>query len=127
MASPLTAILNSINKKSEFLDEETIAKDYAPFIVNRGLSYFIDTVLFANEMNMAADVPKFAQYQFYYHALTKRSRFSKWHKKIEDPNIDIIKEYYSYSEEKAEAALKLLSKEQIAEIRQRLYKGGKSK
>jgi len=121
----LSDILNSINKKTTFISEEEINLDYTPFIINKGMSYFIDTIMFANEMNLHSETPKYAQYRFYYHALNKKSRFSKWHKKNELKDIDIIKEYYNYSDTKAEQALALLNDEQIEEIRNRLFKGGK--
>lgn len=118
-------ILNSINNKTP-LDREIIDREYPAFMVNRGLSFFMDTVLFANEMNMHPETDGYAQYLFYYHGTYKKRRFSKWHKKTAMDNIDIVKEYYHYSDTKAEEALAILTDDQIEEIKTRLYKGGKA-
>lgn len=122
--NPLSRILNSINKKVEIIDRQDIDIDYTPYIVNRGMSYFYDTILFANEMNMYSDTPKYLQYMFYYNALGKKGRFSTWHKKSKMANLDIVKEYFDYSDTKAEEALELLTDEHIESIKQLLYKGG---
>ena len=119
-------ILNSINNKTPLLTQEEIDRDYPAFMVNRGLSFFMDTVLYAAEMNRHADTPPYAQYLFYYHGTYKKRRFSKWHKKAAMDNIDIVKEYYHYSDTKAEEALAILTDDQIEEIKTRLYKGGKA-
>lgn len=121
----LSDILNSLNKKSTYLNVKEVELDYTPFIINRGMSYFIDTIMYANEMNQYSDCPKYAQYKFYYNGIQKKSRFSKWHKKSKMKNLDIIKEYYNYSDSKAEEALSLLTDEQIESIKDRLFKGGK--
>lgn len=118
-------ILKSVNSKQIEISRDEIERDYPAFMVNRGLSYFMDTIMFANEMNMHAETPSYAQYLFYWHGLRKGKRFSKWHKKAKIENVDLIKEYYNYGDTKAEAALELLNDHQIEAIRERLYKGGK--
>jgi len=119
--------LNSINFTKENLIEQdpTLKKDYAPYIINRCLSGHVDCILFANEMNMNHHVDKDMQYSFYLNSLRKRKRFSPWLRKDKVTDLECIKSYYGYSNEKASQALKILSKEQIAFIKQRLEIGGK--
>jgi hypothetical protein len=118
--------LNSINFTKEDLMEDPLAKkEYAPYIINRCLSGHIDCVLFVNEMNMHHSLDKDMQYSFYINTLRKRKRFSPWLRKDKVKDLECIKSYYNYSNEKASQALKILSKEQIDYIKQRLETGGK--
>jgi hypothetical protein len=119
--------LNSINFTKENLmgDDPTVKKDYAPYIINRCLSGHIDCVLFANEMNIHHQLDKDMQYSFYLNSLRKRKRFSPWLRKDKVTDLECVKSYYLYSNEKASQALKILSKDQIAFIKQRLEIGGK--
>ena len=114
--------LNSINYNKEDLSAEI--KSYPPYIVNRCLSGHIDCIMFANEMNLNHQLDKDMQYQFYLNSLRKRKRFSPWLKKDKVQNLDIVKQYYGYSNEKASQALRILSKQQLEYIKQRLDIGG---
>tara|TARA_B100000470_G_C19500024_1_gene262656 strand:- start:98 stop:469 length:372 start_codon:yes stop_codon:yes gene_type:complete len=115
-------IINSIsNTKKDILENE---KDYNAFMVNRGLSYFPDTVIYANEMNKFHHLDSRLQYQFLINTIRKRNRFSKWNKSIESKNINAIKKYYNYSNEKARDVLPLLSNENLNTIRGRINYGG---
>ena len=118
--------LNSINFNKENLIEEdpSTIKDYAPYIMNRCLSGNIDSILFANEMNKYSFLDKDMQYSFYLNTLRKRKRFSPWLRKEKVTDLEIIKQYYGYSNEKASNALKILTPEQIKFIKQRLEIGG---
>ena len=118
--------LNSINFNKENLIEEdpSTIKDYAPYVVNRCLSGSIDSVLFANEMNKYSFLDKDMQYSFYLNTLRKKKRFSPWLRKDKVTDLEIIKQYYGYSNEKASNALKILTPEQINYIKQRLDTGG---
>ena len=118
--------LNSINFNKQNLIEEdpSVIKDYAPYIINRCLSGNIDCILFTNEMNKYSFLDKDMQYSFYLNTLRKRKRFSPWLRKDKVTDLEIIKQYYGYSNEKASQALKILSQEQIAFIKQRLEIGG---
>jgi hypothetical protein len=120
--------LNSINFTKENLLEEdpTLVKEYAPYIINRCLSGHIDCILFANEMNMNHSLDKDMQYSFYLNSLRKKKRFSPWIRKDTIKDLDYVKRYYGYSNEKAQQALKILNKEQINFIKQRLEIGGKN-
>ena len=119
--------LNSINFSKEDLtvDDPDTIKDYTPYIVNRCLSGHLDTILYSNEMNIHNHLDKDMQYQFYLNSLRKRKRFSPWLKKDKIQDLDIVKQYYGYSNEKAFQALRILSKEQLDYIKQRLETGGR--
>ena len=118
--------LNSINFNKQNLIEEdpSTIKDYAPYIINRCLSGNIDSILFANEMNKYSFLDKDMQYSFYLNTLRKKKRFSPWLRKDKVTDLEIIKQYYGYSNEKASNALKILTPEQIKFIKQRLDTGG---
>ena len=115
--------LNSINysKKDIMEDENT----YNSYMVHRSLSYFNDTVLMANEMNRYHQVDKKLQYQFLLNIVRPRKRFSKWIKPDAYNDIEVVKEYYGYSDEKAKQVLPLLTPDQITTIRKKVYKGGR--
>ena len=97
---------------------------YPPFIVNRCLSGHIDTLLFANEMNIHHDLPKDMQYSFFINTVRKKKRFSPWIKKDKVEDLDCIKRYYGYSDTKALQALRILSTDQINYIGSKLDIGG---
>jgi hypothetical protein len=114
-------------KKNPFQDELEY-KDYTPFVVNRALSYHLDCVLYANEMNLYPELDKDMQYLFYLNIIRGMKRkFQPWQKAEVNKDIDSIKEYFGYSNEKARDALKVLTPEQIAEIKAKTNKGGVNK
>jgi len=119
--------INAINLTKKNLFEDPLAKkDYVPFIINRGLSYFPDTVLYANEMNRCSGIPEDWQFSFFLNTISKKKRFSKWHKKdAETESLSLVKEYFGYSSERAKEALSILTDEQLVMIKEKLYKGGK--
>ena len=118
--------LNSINFTKDNLIEqdETLKKDYPPYIINKCLSGHIDCILYANEMNLHHSLDKDMQYSFYLNSLRKKKRFSPWIRKDKVNDLECIKKYYGYSNEKASQALKILTKEQIKFIKKRLETGG---
>jgi hypothetical protein len=118
--------LNSINftKKNLMKEDETSKKDYAPYIINKCLSAHIDCILFANEMNMNHSLDKDMQYSFYLNTLRKRKRFSPWAYKNKVKDLEYVKRYYGYSNEKAIQALKILNNSQLDFIKQRFETGG---
>ena len=118
--------LNSINFTKQDLREEDpdVIKDYAPYIINRCLSGHLDCIMYANEMNKYSFLDKDMQYSFYLNTLRKKKRFSPWLRKDKVTDLEIIKQYYGYSNEKASQALKILTPEQIKFIKQRLDTGG---
>ena len=119
--------LNSINfNKENLIDEDPEAiSSYPPYIVNRCLSGAVDSVLFANEMNLNAHLDKDMQYSFFLYTLRKRKRFSPWLKKEQIEDLDLVKKHYGYSNEKAKIAVSLLTKTQIEYIRNKHDMGGK--
>jgi hypothetical protein len=118
--------LNSINfSKENLMEDPSSKKEYAPYIINRCLSGHIDCLMYANEMNLNHSLDKDMQYSFYLNSLRKKKRFSPWLRKDKVTDLECVKSYYGYSNEKASQALKILSKEQIAFIKQRLEIGGK--
>ena len=119
--------LNSINFTKDNLieEDESLKKDYPPFIINKCLSGHLDCILFANEMNKYHFLDKDMQYNFYINILRKKKRFSPWLRKDKITDLEYVKNYYGYSNEKASQALKILSHEQIEFIKQRLDTGGK--
>ena len=123
----LTDYLNAINYTKEPLmktEDEQVEKQYAPYIVNRCLSYFIDTILHANQMNQFSQSDKKMQFDYLQSAIRKRKRFSKWAKNELGDEFDIVKEYYCYSNSKTKEIMSLLSNEDIEEMRLYLSGGG---
>ena len=119
--------LNAINQTKEDVMVDDVAESkYNPFLVNRGLSYFVDTVLYANEMNLHNHIDKRMQFDFLQSSIRKKKRFSKWAKAEKVTDLEVVKEYYGYSNEKAKAILPLLNDEQLDTLKLKLNKGGKS-
>jgi len=118
--------LNSINfNKDDLLEDDPSAiKKYPPFIVNKCLSGHIDSIMFANEMNKSHFLDKDMQYKFLLNSLRKKRRFSPWLKKEKVSDLDAVKKYYRYSDEKAHQTLRILTKEQIAYIKKKMDTGG---
>ena len=125
MSIELKDWLNSINfSKENLIEDSSSIKDYSPYVINRCLSGEIDCVLFANEMNLNHHLDKDMQYSFFLNTIRKRKRYSPWLRKDKIKDLECVKQYYGYSNEKASQALKILSKEQINFIKQRLETGG---
>jgi len=120
--------VNAINfDKRDLFDDPQAEKDYVPFIVNRSLSYFPDTVMYANEMNGRGHVSKKMQFEFLKNSVSKKKRFSKWVKKdVSTDDLTAVQEFYKYSMEKALDVISILSSEQLNFIKQQMDKGGKS-
>ena len=125
--NPFQYIASITHTKKDLMVDDEAEKGYSPFMVNRGLSYFQDTVLLANEMNRASHIDHRLQYDFLRTAIRSRKRFSKWTKKTVPAKIEVIKEYYGYSDAKAEAVADLITDDDIKEMKSYLSKGGKSK
>ena len=122
-------ILPSIleKKKSVFQDDYDY-KDYKPFVVNRALSYHMDCVLYVNEMNIRPGIDQDMQYSYLLNTIRPMKRkFQPWQKSEVDKDIESVKQYFGYSNEKAKEALRILNDEQIAEIKAKMTKGGVNK
>ena len=118
--------LNSINQtKKNLIDEDpSIEKKYPSYIINRCFSGHLDAIMFANEMNRYNFLPKRMQYDFFINTLRVKKRFSPWLRKDEIKDLDYVKRYYGYSNEKAKQILKILSKEQLNFIKSKFETGG---
>ena len=115
-----------LQTKKSVIRDEIDQKDYVPFVVNRALSYHIDCIPYANKMNMFPGLDKDLQYSFYLNTIRSMKRkFEPWQKSQADKNIECVKEYFGYSNQKAKEALRILNDEQIAEIKRRTDKGGR--
>ena len=118
--------LNSINySKKNLIDEDPdIEKKYPAYIINRCMSGHLDAIMYANEMNLYHNLSSKLQYDFLLNILRSKKRFSPWVKKEELQNLDYVKRYYGYSNEKAKQVLPLLSKKELTFIKEKLERGG---
>ena len=127
---PLKDYLNTINLSKKNLmedDDPAWEKNYPPYIVNKCLAQHMDTIMFANEMNQYQNLDKKLQYDFFINIVRPRKRFSPWGKKQKVKDLELVKQFYGYSTEKALQAMRILSPDQIEIIRDKLNKGGKNR
>ena len=119
--------LNSINlTKKNLIDEDpSLEKEYSPYIINRCLSGHLDCIMFTNEMNQYHFLDKKMQYDFLLNTLRSKKRFSPWLRKDTIKDLDLVKRYYGYSNEKAKQALSILTKQQLSFIKSKFETGGK--
>ena len=125
----LKEYLNAINVSKESLmdsEDEAWEKKYAPFIVNKCVAPFPDTILLVNELNRYHHLDKKLQFDFLLNSLRTRKRYTPWLKAKKLKNLEYVKEYYGYNNEKAKAALDILDDEQISAIKIKLNKGGRN-
>lgn len=117
---------NAINyTKKDIMIDDIAEKSYNPFMINRQLSYFPDTVLAANEMNRNHHLDNRLQFDFFINIIRKRKRFSKWFKPEQLSDLDVVKKYYGYSNEKAHQVLTILKTDQINELKRKVMTGGR--
>ena len=129
MTYELKDYLNAINHSKESLldsEDEQWTKKYAPFIVNKCLAPFPDTIQLVNEINQYHHLDKKLQFDFLINSLRPRKRFTPWMKAKKLKNLEYVKEFYGYNNEKARSALDILTDEQISAIKQKLNKGGRN-
>lgn len=118
--------VKAINNKRNIIRDDLDEKAYLPYMINHSFSYFPDTVLLANEMNINHHLDNKPQNDFFINTIRKNpKRFSKWNKTKSDADFEAVKEYYGYSNEKARSALSLLSTEQINIIKKKVDHGGR--
>ena len=116
-------IIDSISTNKKRLIDGSNEKEYTAWMVNRGLSYFPDTIMYAQEMNQNHGLDLLLQYDYYFHSLRPKKRFAKWNKKKEDADLAAIMEYYGYSHSKAKEAMSILSRDQIKQISEAITRG----
>ena len=120
--------LGAINNTKENLldtEDEMWEKKYPPFIVNKCIAPFTDTLILVNEINQLHHLDKKLQFDFLINSLRPRKRYAPWLKAKKLKNLEYVKEYYGYNNEKAKEALDILNDEQISAIKQKLNKGGR--
>jgi hypothetical protein len=123
--SPFEFVNAICDSKQNLIVDDISEKSYNPFMVNRSLSYHYDTVLLASEMNQRAFLDKKLQFDFLINTVRKKKRFAKWAKPESSDDLEVVKEYYGYSNEKARQVLPLLNSDQMGQLKQRIFKGGK--
>ena len=117
--------VNAINStKQDLIVDEATERAYVPFIVNRALSYFTETLSDAQMMNMSGHIDKKLQFDYLLNSVRRAKRFSRWTKKKEDKELELVQEYYGYNHQRAKEALSILSKLQLNIIKEKLEKGG---
>ena len=125
MKMNLSEVLNAINyDKTPLLEDDLQEKAYVPFVINRSLSYFPDTILYANQVNHYNQLDKKMQFDYLRLSLRPRKRFSKWIKSQEEDDLQLIKDHYNYSNERATEVLRVLTPNQIEDIRSLYNYGG---
>jgi len=122
----LKDFLNSINNTKQNLidDDNKVEKLYPPFIVNKCLSYFPDTILMANQVNGCPHIDRKMQYDYYVYQIRPKKRFAPWAKKIEDQDLELVSKAYNISEQKALQIMDLLTPEKMEKIRKSQFIGG---
>ena len=124
----LKEYLKAINTSKEKLmdgEDEMWEKKYPAYIVNKCLAPFQDTIFLVNEMNMNHQTDKKLQFDFLLNTLRTRKRYTPWLKAKKEKHLECVKEYYGYNNAKAKSALDILSDDQIAIIKSKLFRGGK--
>ena len=120
--------INAINYTKEPLldtEDEQWVKKYPPYIVNKCIAPFPDSVMLVNEINQLHHLDKKLQFDFLINSLRSRKRYAPWMKAKKLESLEYVKEFYGYNNEKAKAALDILNDEQISAIKEKLYKGGR--
>ena len=113
--------VKSINEKKS-VDH---LRDYVPYLTNTALSYSMDTIMLANEMNLYPSLPPDPQYDFLYGSVRRAKRYGMWHKHVDPPHVEAVMEYYGYSKQKAIQALQVLTQDNIRDILKELDTGGR--
>jgi len=128
MSNPFDYVNAILQNKKQLIVDELTEKDYVPFLVNRSLSYHKDCIMYANEMNRRHFIDKKLQNDFLLNTVRSQKRpFAKWVKSEKSDDLECIKTVYGFSEVKAREALRLLSKEQIQQLKEQTQTGGLSK
>lgn len=116
--SPFDFIKSVSNSKKDLMkDNPDNVKDYKAYVVNHGLSFYPDTVLIANDMNLYPEIPVASQYYYYMGAIRKSNRYSEWHKLKKNEDLDLVQKVYQVRREIAKQYLKLLSTDDLTKLR----------
>ena len=106
-------------------EDEQWERKYPPYIVNKCVAPFQDTIMLVNEINQFHHLDKKLQFDFLINSLRPRKRYTPWVKAMKLENLEYVKEFYGYDNEKAKVALDILDDEQISAIKQKMNKGGR--
>ena len=122
--------INAINSRAKKdlmagVENESAESDYVPYVTNKTLSYFTETVMYANEMNRNSHLPKKLQFHYLLNSIRPGKRYTKWIKKEDSEFLELVKQYYGFSDEKARQALTILSDQQLSTIKITLTRGVK--
>ncbi len=115
----------SYTKDADQFTQGEIDKDYTPFVVNKMVSQYRELVLLADEMNIRRNISKEDQLHFYMVTIPKNKRRALWSTKAKNEDLDVVMEYYNITHEKADPYMKILTGDQIQELKERLNKGGR--
>lgn len=122
---PFDIIKNISEKKINSTENSEFNAAYVPFLINKGLSFFVDTLFYVNDMNMYPSLTKKQQHDYLYYSIKQKKRFAKWPKKIqENEDLELVKQFFGYNNEKAKTALLLLNETQLKKIKESFIKGG---
>ncbi len=125
--TPFDYVASIIHKKNNMMkdtdNDELAEQTYVPYVVNKGLSYFVDTLMYANEMNTLSFLDNKLQYDYLLNSIRPKKRYAKWVKNDEDSDLEMIKIYFNYSTKKALQVLSVLSQEDKATIREKITRG----
>lgn len=127
MTSPFEFVGAISHTKKHLIENDAAEKEYVPFIINRALSNFSDTIFYANEANRLSNVDKKLQHDYLFYSIPPKKRYSKWNKRKQNDDLALVSEFYKYSVEKARSVLPLLSEDQLEIIRKTLEQGGVQK
>jgi len=122
--SPFDFAKSATHTKEYLMEDEESEKSYVPFLINKTLSFNVETLMYANEMNLCSNLDKKLQYDYYFHILPKKKYYNKWFKKKDNDTLVMLMDYYNCSIQKAREAMNLLSDEQIKTIRKKIEQGG---
>jgi len=123
--NPFDFVTSISYSKKDIMTDDIEERGYDSFIVNRSLSYFVDTILYASEMNLYPDLPNRLKYDYLINTIKPKKRFSKWAKKVENNDLSVVMEYYKVNQIRAEEILSILSPKQLVIIKEKLQTGGK--
>jgi len=126
MTTPFDYVKSITTSKEDMLSNpENDPQQYVPYVVNKALSSFPDCLFHANEMNMKHYLDRDMQYYYYLNSVRKSKRFAKWLKRVDDENLELVMKYFGYNRSKAKQALRILTTEQLEEIKNKMITGGK--
>ncbi len=125
MSNPFDYVNAILQNKKQIIVDDITEKGYIPFMVNRSLSYHKDCIIYANEMNQRHHLGKRLQNDFLLNTVRSQKRpFAKWVKSEKSEDIECVKLVYGLSDSKAREALRLLSNEQIQQLKEQTDTGG---